>query len=217
MKGFPDHQQAQTYNTSIFSNTTGTFTFQDAYNEDLNSALMLNEVVDYFIDQGYTTIYIMAHSFGCWVTQLWMQEYGIPEQVSGIAIMNGRLDMPDVVWEGFAQGYVYLFDSTTQVPYKAGDVNELPDGEAKNFLIDKCWLQAAAGQVRFTQTLDDLDLSKVVYVYSTQDMAVGGLSEQEINFLNSHGSTVIGIQDGDHGTVATGNWPTVVYNALLAI
>ena len=208
-------QQAQTYNQTILQNGTGTFTFQDAQKEDYNSVLMLNDVITYLIAQGYSTIYIMAHSFGCFITQLWLQDFTIPSQVSKIVIMGGRLDMPDVVWEGFAQGLYYMFNKD-QVPYVVADVNDLQEEYLKYQAFATMYLLSAAGSPRFTQTLDQVDLSKIVYVYGTEDQNVGSLTTQEVNFLISHGAQVICIPGGSHSSMYENSWSDMIFNTMIS-
>ncbi len=55
----------------------------------------------------------------------------------------------------------------------------------------------ATGHDRYTERLAATDLQRVIYVYGTQDVLVGRLTEDEVAFLESRGATVIPIE-GDH-------------------
>ena len=63
---------------------------------------------------------------------------------------------------------------------------------------------AAIGAPRYTELLNDTDLSNMLYVYSNRDERVGGLSDKEIGFLENHGATVRNV--GWHEVVLGHSW-----------
>ena len=54
----------------------------------------------------------------------------------------------------------------------------------------------ATGHDRYTQRLAGTDLSRVLYVYGSEDMIVGRLTADEVSFLTSRGSRVIAVPGG---------------------
>ncbi|MDD9985020.1 MAG: hypothetical protein OXQ31_01970 [Spirochaetaceae bacterium] len=61
-------------------------------------------------------------------------------------------------------------------------------------------IAGATGHDRYTERLAETDLQKVIYVYGTLDDTVGRLTEDEVEFLESGGATVIPIPDGGHAS-----------------
>ena len=64
-------------------------------------------------------------------------------------------------------------------------------------------IAAATGHDRYTRRLVDTTLEQVIYVYGTNDFQVGRLTDEEVAFLESAGSTVIPVQDGNHTSMFT--------------
>ena len=60
-----------------------------------------------------------------------------------------------------------------------------------------CASWGATGHDRYTERLAGTDLSRVLYVYGSEDMIVGRLTEDEVGFLTSSGSRVLPV-DGGH-------------------
>ena len=108
--------------------------------------------------------------------------------------MAGRLDMPEVVVNAFMNGRIYYFpDGVTPVPL---GIEATTDRELMETRI-----AAATGHDRYTERLADRDLSRVIYVYGTQDEAVGRLTEDEVRFLESREARVIVAEGGDHSSM----------------
>ena len=181
--------QAQTLNPSLIGPDTS---FETAVTEDRRSIAILNKVIDHFKDQG-KAVYVIGHSFGAFLTPFYIYKYG--NKADKMFIMAGRLDMPDVVWQGFRDGQNYNFpDGITPTP--------TDDTEGGTFeQIGANRLAAGVGQNRYTQMLADKDLSKVIYMYGTKDIPVGSLTDEEDSFLRGKGAQVIRIEDGHHGVM----------------
>ena len=73
-------------------------------------------------------------------------------------------------------------------------------------------IMGATAHDRYTKRLADTDLRRVIYVYGTADAVVGRLTDEEIAFLHSRGSSVIPVQDGSHLSVVID--PAVVQQIL---
>ena len=58
-------------------------------------------------------------------------------------------------------------------------------------------IMGATGHDRYTERLAGTDLlSRVLYVYGSEDMIVGRLTEDEVGFPTSRGSRVLAVQGG---------------------
>ena len=108
--------------------------------------------------------------------------------------MAGRLDMPEAVVNGFLNGQVYYFpDAVTPVDTGLEATTDRDLMEMR--------MQAATGHDRYTERLAGRDLGRVIYVYGTEDVQVGRLTEDEVRFLKSRGAEVIVAEGGDHGSM----------------
>lgn len=179
--------QAQTLNPSLFEGND--ITFEQAINYNAESIEMLYQVVKYFKDQG-RTVYVLGISFGAFITQELIVKKGV-DVADKYLIMVGRLDMNDVIWQGFAEGRFGYFENGIN-PIVADEVGT--DVTDRN--LDK--LAAGLSMNRYTELLNTFeDLSKITYVYGETDQAVGRLIDVEIEFLQSKNVNII-VGSGDH-------------------
>ena len=103
--------------------------------------------------------------------------------------------MPEVVVKGFRDGIVYWFpDAIHPEPFPGQEF--LPPKTRRARMEMR--IAAATGHDRYTEMLLGRDLRRVIYVYGTNDVNVGRLTDAEVAFLESKRSTVIAVQDGDH-------------------
>ena len=185
--------QAQTLFPDAF--TVDDITFDQAKEADARSAAMLADVVAHFKDQG-KTVHVVGFSFGAFMAQELLAGQG--NVADGYLIKVGRIDMPDEVWNEFAEGRAVGFvDGTEIVKFdieEAGMGGETPAADR-----NMARLAAGLGHKRYSQLLADVDLSNVVYVYGTDDEQVGRLSDAELAFLEGRGATVIEYEGG-HAT-----------------
>ena len=156
------------------------------------SVEILHRTIQHFRSQGKRVV-VIGHSYGAiLITRyLWRKP---PESADRYLIMAGRLDMPEEVVDGFMNGRVYYFpDGVT--PVDSG-IRETTDRG-----LMEMRMAAATGHERYTERLADRDLGRVIYVYGTEDISVGRLTEEEVSLLESRGAKVIEAEGGDHGSM----------------
>lgn len=152
---------------------------------------ILHRTIEHFRDQGKRVV-VIGHSYGAFLTARYLWQKG-PDAADRYLIMAGRLDMPEEVVNGFLTGTRYYFpDAVTPTPFPAFPV-PLNDRDLIEMRI-----AGATGHDRYTERLADTDLRRVIYVYGTQDIIVGRLTDDEVGFLKSGGARVIAIQGGSH-------------------
>lgn len=195
--------QAQTLNPSL---KDVDLTFDQAVAEDETSVDMLHKVIMYYKSLN-KEVYVIGHSFGAFLLPKYLDKYG--NQADKMAILAGRLEMPDIVWQGFRDGTVYHFPN--------GVTPEMTTTDAEGGIfrtVAARRLAAGFGMNRYTQLLSDVDLSNVIYSFSTADEPVGSLTAAEESFLTSKQVTVIKIQGGNHGSMFEAPYNTQIFNAL---
>ena len=158
------------------------------------SVEILHRTIEHFKAQDKHVV-VVGHSYGAFLVTRYLALKG-PEAADQYLLMAGRLDMPEVVVEGFLSGTAYYFPNYTDPVEFPGQDHPLfrkTDRELMEMRI-----AGATGCDCYTTLLADTDLERVIYVYGTNDMAVGRLTDDEVAFLKSNESTVIAVQDGDH-------------------
>ncbi len=179
--------QAQTLTPSLFEGND--ITLDQAINFNAESVEMLSKVIKYFKDQG-RTVYILGISFGAFITQDLITKEGV-DVADKYLIMVGRLDINDAIWQGFSEGKFGYFEN---------GINPIIDQEVGTDVTDRNLDKLTAGIAmnRYTQLLNTFeDLSKITYVYGKTDEAVGALTEEELQFLQSKNVNII-IGSGGH-------------------
>lgn len=162
--------QAQTFNPNMVNFS---ISFEQCQKEAENSIIILDRVIDYFISMG-KRVYLTGGSYGFFVIQHYIYRYGI-SKLEGVVMAVGRFDMPKTAWHGFRDGIVVVFEE---------------DGETTKNLLTALpntiqRLAAAIGKNRYTQLLQDKDLSRVIVYTTTADTHVGKLNEEEIKFMEN--------------------------------
>ncbi len=157
------------------------------------SVEILHRTIEHFRDQGKRVI-VIGHSYGAFLTARYLWQKG-PDAADRFLIMAGRLDMPEEVVNGFLTGTLYYFpDGVTPTA-----LPPFPVPSTDQNLME--WrIAGATGHDRYTKRLAETNLQKVIYVYGTQDVQVGRLTDDEVGFLKSRGARVIDIQ-GDHDSM----------------
>ena len=160
------------------------------------SVRILDRTIEHFKAQGKRVV-VIGHSYGAFLVTRYLSLMG-PDAADQYLIMAGRLDMPEVVVKGFREGIVYYFlDAIHPEPFPGFPGQEfLPPKTPRERMEMR--IAAATGHDRYTELLRGRDLRRVIYVYGTNDINVGRLTEAEVAFLESRGSTVIAVQDGSH-------------------
>jgi len=186
---FVNVHQEQTKNPSKFKSAD--ITFEQAKQYDLQSVAYLKRVVDFYKSQQGKTVYVLGISFGAFIAQELIFQYGI-DVADGYLIMVGRLDMDKDTWQSFSQGKYAGYDYDNNGNYTINFFGDAPDTEHKN----TAKLAAGLGYNRYTDKLKNIsDLSKITYVHGNRDSQVGPLSTQEIQFLNGKGAKTV-LADG---------------------
>ena len=157
------------------------------------SVEILHRTIEHFKAQDKHVV-VVGHSYGAFLVTRYLALKG-PEAADQYLLMAGRMDMPKVVVDGFLEGTVYWFPNAVK-PEEFPGQDLLPPKTDRELMEMR--IAAATGHDRYTRRLAGTDLEQVIYVYGTNDMAVGRLTDDEVAFLESKGSTVIPVQDGDH-------------------
>lgn len=173
------------------------FTLTELQAEVDVSVEILHRAIEHFRAQDKRVV-VIGHSYGAFLMARYLSHHG-PEAADRYLIMAGRLDMPEEVVNGFLMGMPYLFQNGVtpiQVPFF------LPPTERnRDQALMEMRIAGATGHDRYTERLAETDLQKVIYVFGTLDDTVGRLTEDEVEFLESGGATVIPIQDGGHASM----------------
>ena len=90
----------------------------------------------------------------------------------------------------FGGQYYYFPDAVNPVPVPPYPV---PITERE---ILELRIMGATGHDRYTERLAGTDLSRVLYVYGSEDMIVGRLTDDEVGFLTSSGRQVLAVEGG---------------------
>lgn len=173
--------QSQTLNPNILEDND--ITLDRAVHFNTESVEILYKVIKYFKDQG-RTVYILGVSYGAFLTQDLIVRKGI-NVADKYLIMNGRLDINDVMWRGLAEGKEGRFQN---------GVTPIIEPTPHNEVIDRNSLRinAGIGMNRYTQLFNTIDdLSKLTYVYGKTDEAIGSLTAEEVAFLASKNTNII--------------------------
>jgi len=180
--------QAQTLDSTIVKGAD--ITLYQAVGINAESIDMLDKVISYFKEQG-RTVYVLGFSFGVFVTQDLIAKKGI-DSADKYLLMTGRLDMNDVSWQASSEGKEGWFENgITPIV----DTDPHPEVKERNLIR----LSAGLGMNRYTQLLDPIaNLSNLTYIYGTTDEAVGSLTTEEIQFLESKNTNIIK-GSGGHG------------------
>ncbi len=159
------------------------------------SVEILHRTIEHFRAQGKRVV-VIGHSYGAFLVPRYLWRHG-PDGADRYLIMAGRLDMPMVVVNAFLRGSSWYFpDAVTPAPPPPHpELTELTDRDHIETRI-----AAATGYDRYTERLAETDLRRVVYVFGTEDMAVGRLTAKEVDFLASRGARVIPV-GGGHGSM----------------
>lgn len=177
--------QAQTKDPSIVNK--GEITFEKAIEYDNQSLEMLYKVVKYFKEQK-RNVYVIGISYGAFLTQELIAKKGI-NTADKYLILVGRLDINEEFWKAFSEGNGATFEDGTKINFA-----KVEDPLERN--LNK--IAAGLGKNRYTQLFKNFDLSNVTYIYGKKDDAVGKLTDEEINFLQTKRAKVIA-GEGDHG------------------
>ena len=158
------------------------------------SVAKLHRVIQHFKKQG-KKVYVLGISFGAFMTQELLATYGT-DIADGYYIMVGRLNIDSEVWKAFSEGKngMFIHRENKQSKIKT---------KKQKLIVEQNMSKLAAGlgHYRYTKKLEHIqDLSKVCYVFGTKDEQVGGLTNEEVEFLESRKAKIITVKDGTHSS-----------------
>ncbi|MCT4586334.1 MAG: T9SS type A sorting domain-containing protein [Carboxylicivirga sp.] len=163
-------------------------TIEDAIVHNDTTVAMVHKLVKHFNDQNKKVV-LMGHSFGAFVVAEYMDDYGT-DDLYKIIPMSARLNMNPEVVEGFKNGIFATFINGIDVQMGSQPQPEDWWGRMK--------LMAGLGYNRYVDSLQNVNMSNVMYVYATHDAAVGRLLPEEIELLENNGARVEEIGGGSH-------------------
>ncbi len=168
-------KQAQIINPTILP-PENNLSLTDAYNENLVSVEILHKVIQHFKDRNKKVL-VWGVSYGAWIIQKYIAEYGIT--ADAISIAAGRLDIDAEIWkEGSLNQTIY------DITYRKN--KRIYTRMEGSYPKPSSYLLASITEERYTKSLELKDLSKLVlYQYGNKDGTVGRLTKSEIDFLRS--------------------------------
>ena len=182
--------QTQQINTTIAK--APNFTFEHAKVESSRNADIVKMITDHFEDQD-KVVYIIGHSYGAFITHEILAKHGPIGRK--IVSLNGRLDMPTSVWEGFSRGEIWLFDKDGQNPFLVTkNENEV---EGRNLAM----MAAGLGFNRYTSELEGVDLSDALFFTGGKDEAVGVFNQTEVDFVKKNAEVGQLVPNFDHSDI----------------
>lgn len=167
--------QSQHINPSLHDNFD--LTFEQAKVESSISVEITQKIVEHYVGMN-KTVYVIGHSYGAFMVHELLAVYGGKTARKYISL-NGRLDMDEIVWKGFAMGEFYFFDEDGNL---VKSTFPIPADEIR-YEHNMGRLNAGLGFNRYTEKLADVDLSDAIFVTSEKDHAVGIFTPKSIEFL----------------------------------
>ena len=197
--GSTDHlvvnvHQAQTLNPNLISGDD--ITLDQAIEMDSQSIEILSQVIQYFKDNG-RTVYVFGNSFGGLITQGLIAEKGI-DIADKYLIVASRLDIDDVIWQGLSEGRFGFFEN---------GINPVVSPTPEDNVIERNIARIIAGLImpRYSELFSVYDdLSKITYVYGTNDEIVGRLTAAELELMESRDINIFE-GNGDHDETTGGD------------
>ena len=187
---FSTVHQAQTINPKKI--TEQDITFEEALLMTEESIRYLDTVISYYKNEK-KVVFVLGISVGTFFSQELISKKGI-DFADKFLLMVGRLDIEEGFWKAYQEGKEGIYENGRDFV-----ISEQDNVEDRNLSR----LAATLGKNRYTDSLKSIkDLSKITYVYSTGDEAVGSLTEAEINFLENGSASVIKAEKLSH-------WETV--------
>jgi len=158
------------------------------YNEKTTKTLF--ELVSYFKSEN-KKVHVVGGSYGSFVGLSSILEYN--NIADGYLLMVGRLDMNEEVWKAYSKGI--------KVKFEEDGIGVILGEKSDNiYTVNMRKIAAEISQDRYTELLENTNLSNLIYFYIENDQSVGKLTKNEIEFLKSKNAKVISVK-GEHG-----NW-----------
>ncbi|MFK7811112.1 MAG: hypothetical protein AB8B59_01380 [Maribacter sp.] len=188
--------QASTYNKEIF-NWQNEFTLEMAKKEVDNSSEIMSRAINYFKDRDKYII-VVGHSYSAFI---------IPNYISTRSsfadkyiITGGRLraDSLQTVYQLKNINTIFQEDGLA-INKPDENRSQNPNRTRRYFKLRqaKNYLKAAIGQIDYTKTLENKDISNWTFIYGKKDRNVGVPTKYELDFLKSKKVQILGV-DSDH-------------------
>ncbi|GAB5465091.1 MAG: hypothetical protein Kapaf2KO_05270 [Candidatus Kapaibacteriales bacterium] len=164
-------------------------TFEEGITYVDTTAAMIEKVVQHYKKQDKFVV-LMGHSWGALVLGEYLDDYGT-ESVDKLVIMNGRIQVQQQFVDDLLRGAFPLFRKDGTTIYYDEPVGTYPQGMMN--------LGAGAFYNRWADSLDGINLDKMMYVHAGDDEQTGALIDVELDFLTNSRSSSIYIPIGGHG------------------
>lgn len=187
--------QAQTWNAEIYT-YEDVFNYSMAERENRKSTEILARAIKHFKKRG-STVLVIGESFGAYLISSYLANY--ESKADGYIVLGARLDSHLQQTHQQVNGHNGKFkpDGITYIPESDSDISMLYEEELRLKTVNNV-LNGAIAKPNYTEVLEDKDLSKLTYVYASNDEVVGQLTGTEIRFLRDKGATVVATDKG-HG------------------
>ncbi len=149
---------------------------------------IIRKVINHYVDLNKTVV-LIGHSLGGFLVQEYLDDYGVDE-LHRVIPMATRLNINQELVDSASVGGLMYFAGGLTLTSVQSDPIYWP---TLQFL-------AGIGYNRYVDSLEGLDLSKLMFVSGVVDETVGRLLPNEVNFLQSNNATVLEIPGGDHDT-----------------
>ena len=195
--------QIQTYNPGLFERMD--FAAVEQVQAEMNlSVEILDRIIRHFKAQDKEVV-VISNSFGSFIMPHYLALKG-PAAADRYVITAGRLDMNEEVYrsrldklhDNSPVTYAFEDDGVTLVERESTGAED--DGTLSISERMQSVFQGVFGRHRYTELLENTDLTKVIYVYGLTDSAVGRLTEKEVRFLESKKADIV-VVDGGHDSV----------------
>ncbi len=196
-------RQYQQYNTSIMDSSE--ITLNEAIIYDDTTVAILRKVVNHFNGLGKIVV-VTGHSFGAFVIAEYLDDYSNAD-LHKVIPMAGRLNMNDTIWNAFSTGHLGGFQADGVTPF-------IENALSPSSMWAGMKLMAGFGYNKHIDSLVGLDLMNLMYLYGTNDEAVGSLVNEEVSFLTDANATVVSVPSGGHGSMFTAMYMNQALNFI---
>lgn len=182
------------------------FDFKAAKKEAAKSSEVVKRIVEHFNAKN-KVVYLVGHSYGSFIVNDVLARYGSIARKT--ISLNGRLEMDDVVWQGFSKGEEWLFEDTGINPTLNTSASD--DIEEQNMRK----LAAGLGYNRYTSKYANVDLSDAIFFTAGDDKYVGDFTQNTIDFLQANAEQLYVIPDIGHGDVFNPNLMKELHDVII--
>ena len=194
------------YRVHIFQSTMlnkDIYHWREEFNEEMaileadNSTEILHRAIDYWKRRGKTVI-VAGTSFTAILIPHYLTTRG--NHADKYLMSAGRFDVPVERWKYYLRGVNSRYDTDGKTLFYADTTRgPNPFRGAYYFKVTKVkqMIKGVLGRYRYTEELQDMDLSNLVVAYATDDTKIGALSESELEWLKNKNVPVY-VTDGGH-------------------